>query len=197
MSHLTPSEFVDLLEGQLAEHRARHADWCAVCRSQFDDLREALRRSADVPHREPSALFWDRFSNRVREEISEPVADSRSWSDWLWLRPRAAFAAIAALLMVAAAVGWRVSPLQRASDGATEPLAINASDSGGVEGDSAADRAWDDVRAAAQNVGWEDAQEAGIAARPGAAERAILELSERERQQLISLLEEELKKPGE
>ena len=195
MSHLTPSEFVDLLEGQLAAERARHADSCAACRSQLEDLQAALRQTAGLPLPEPSPLFWDHFTNCIREGIAQPEPAGRPRLDWMRLHPRAAFAALAALLVLVAA-GWRVLPPQRAGDRGAERTAISTADPASAASDPAADRAWDAVRAAAANLAWEDAQEAGIAAPPGSAEQAILELSDSERQHLMSLLEEELKRTG-
>lgn len=191
MNHLSPSEFVDLLEGQLPDERARHASSCALCSSQVEELRDALRQSAGVLPPEPSPLFWDHLSNRVREGISEPAGRR---FDRLLLRPRLAFALAA--LVVLAAIGWRVMDLQQTPERPAGLTATNAAESMKPGSDPAADRAWDAVRAAAENVAWEDAQEIGIAGPPGSAERAILNSSDSEQKQLISLLEEELKRTG-
>ena len=58
------------------------------------------------------------------------------------------------------------------------------------------DEAWAAVRAAAENVALEDVHEAGITARPGSAEGAMTALTDQERERLLVLLEEELKRPG-
>jgi hypothetical protein len=191
MSHLSPSEFVDLLEGQLPIERARHASSCGVCRSQVEELREALRRSASVPPPEPSPIFWNHFSNRVREGITEPAGRR---FDWLFLSRRLAFAL--ALVLVLATIGWRLWPVQRTTDRREELATTNGAASLNPESDPAADRAWEEVRAAAENIAWDDVQEVGIVGTPGSAERAILNLSDSEQRQLMSLIEEELKRSG-
>ena len=58
------------------------------------------------------------------------------------------------------------------------------------------DQAWKVVRAAADGLPWEDVQAAGIAARPGAAEGVVMELTAEERAELAKLLESEMKRSG-
>jgi hypothetical protein len=52
------------------------------------------------------------------------------------------------------------------------------------------------VRAAAEDIAWEDVQEAGISAVPGSAEGVALELSADERLELARLLDHEMKRNG-
>ncbi|MCA1560401.1 MAG: hypothetical protein LC804_09090, partial [Acidobacteria bacterium] len=64
--------------------------------------------------------------------------------------------------------------------------------------DLEADKAWALVRTAADDMEWreEDAHAAGLNARPGSAERAVLELSTEERIELARLLDDELRRSG-
>lgn len=198
-NHLTPSEFVDLLEGQLAAVRVRHLDTCQVCRSQFDDLREAFRASSEVQLPEPSPLFWDHFSNRVREGIDAPRSVERSWPAWLRSKPGTALAGLAAFLILLAA-GWRVLPRPQPSPVATSQTSTAAGAPSDVippgESGLTNDADWEPVRAAAENVRWDDAEAEGIGVRPGSIERAILELDDNEQRSLMSLLQEEIKRTG-
>jgi hypothetical protein len=58
------------------------------------------------------------------------------------------------------------------------------------------DEAWAVVRAAAADLGWEDADAAGISAHPGDVENAALQLDSAERGELARLLDEDLKRHG-
>jgi hypothetical protein len=193
MTHLTPAEFIDLLDGRLPKERARHAEACEMCGALVESLRSALLESAaaDVP--EPSPIFWERFSDRVREGIDDGTPRNVPWPEWLHLRPRSMIAAAAGVAIVLT-IGWRVLPL---SD--NERLSRSLPVADGIDAtreDRGAEDAWDEVRSAAETVAWEDAQEAGIDARPDAAEAAIMGLSDTERRRLMTLIEEELKRSG-
>jgi hypothetical protein len=195
MTHLTPSEFIDLLDGQLPCERARHVESCDMCGAQMESLRSALLESAAAEVPEPSPIFWDRFSDRVREGIGDRPPRNAPWLEWLHLDPRSVFAATAGVAIVLT-IGWRVLPLSD-NDGPSRSMpAVHGIDGGLSREDPAAENGWDEVRAAAETVAWEDAQEAGIDARPDAAEAAIMRLSDSERRQLMTLIEEELKRSG-
>lgn len=195
MTHLTPSEFIDMLDGQLASERARHAESCEMCGAQVESLRSALLESAaaDVP--EPSPAFWDRFSDRVREGIKDRTPRNVPWLEWLRSSPRPMFAAAAGVALVLT-IGWRVLPL---SDHVwpSRSMPVDGIDAGLSREDPGTEVAWDAVRAAAETVAWDDAQEAGIDAPPDAAEAEMIRLSDSERQRLIALIEEELKRSGD
>jgi hypothetical protein len=195
MNHLTPSEFVDLVDGHLPRERVRHVESCGMCGAQVEDLRRALFDSsaADVP--EPSPLFWERFAERVRDGIDEPKPHAW-WLHWPGWNLRSTVAA-AAILAIAVAIGWRMVRLPE-QDVPSRGLPIaEVPDAGSSPIESAPDDAWNAVRAAAETAAWEDVQEAGIAAPADAAEAAILRLSDSERRQLMTLIEEELKRSGD
>jgi hypothetical protein len=188
MTHLTPSEFVDLLEGQLPRERARHADDCELCGAQVETLRRALDESAALEVPEPSPLFWNHLSERVQKGIQETPEPHRWWPS-----PQATLAWAATLVLVAV-VGLRM--LSRPVSDATSPTPVAQGSPSRIEEPGLDDEGWAAVRAAADGLGWDDVQEAGISAQPGLAEGAILGLSEAERQHLMKLLEEELKQSG-
>jgi hypothetical protein len=189
MNHLTAAELVDLLDGQLAPDRARHAESCEMCRAQIDGLRATLLRSAEATVPEPSPLFWDHLSARVREHIAaDAPADRRARFSWIrahrWLMVAGGTAA-----MVLVTTHWITESdlnLFRHAPQQTVDLLDDA------EGE----KAWAAVREAAEDIAWEDAQEAGITAPPGSAEDAMTRLTDKERERLITLLEEELKRTG-
>ncbi|HMJ87729.1 MAG TPA: hypothetical protein VK504_31355, partial [Vicinamibacterales bacterium] len=82
--HLQPDELIDLAEGTRAESSATHLAECAVCRLQLEELKAMLSTAADVDVPEPSPLFWDHFSARVRQAVDAEGAPRRSF--WTWPR---------------------------------------------------------------------------------------------------------------
>lgn len=100
--HLSPQEFVDAADGTLAAARLSHIDACDPCRAQLVTLRGLISDvdlAAAVP--EPSPLFWEHFSQRVRTATAaeSPVA-TRAW--WLGWRPLSLGALLAVAVMVIA-----------------------------------------------------------------------------------------------
>lgn len=191
MSHLTATEFVDLLDGTLDKSRMRHLDACAMCRTQMEDLGGALVSGLSVDQPEPSPLFWESFPGRVSASIGgSPVEDGR-WSSWI-LSPRALAAGAVLIVLVLIGTSWRQQVADR-----REAVAI-------VEGDPLleptepeSEEGWAAVRAAAEGLVWEQVHDAGLSTRPGQAERAVINLTDTERARLIALLEEDLKKAGD
>jgi hypothetical protein len=128
--HLDPEELIAAIDGELDPARRSHADTCEECRAAIADVGrsiETAQMAVDVP--EPSPLFWDYFSARVREATRDeraPAADR--WWIAAW-KPLVAGA-------LAATVVWAVSV--RPADVSPETVAPAAV---GVE--SAA--SWDEV----------------------------------------------------
>jgi len=196
MKHLSPSEFVDLVESStLPVDRLRHVEFCERCRTQTETLR-ALRSiaSADDPPA-PSPLFWNHFSARVAGQLrSEPVPKpARNWS----ALPFAAWATggTLAALLIAAAMS-RTTVEAPAPTVPTEVSAASEAASADAVDDLDNDEAWAVVRAAAADLGWEDAHEAGISAHPGDVENEALQLNAAERGELARLLDEDMKRNG-
>ena len=185
MTHLTPSEIVDALDGTLAPARQAHARECDVCRSDVDALGRLLAetRSADVP--EPSPLFWERFSARVQAAIAEPAErPRRSWFDWPVLAPIASLAVV--LLILGAAISR--APVTAVPDNRA------ATATAGEFDDATIEAVWALV---SDLIGADsDEPDGGLAVAPGSAERAAVQLSSDEQQELIRLIQEELGKSG-
>ncbi len=67
-SHLDPEELIAAIDGDLDPARQAHADACDTCRAAIADVQRSIETAqiaVDVP--EPSPLFWDYFSARVRD----------------------------------------------------------------------------------------------------------------------------------
>ena len=205
MTHLTDTEIVDFLEDVLPRARVAHLEACAPCRQKAHDARDAMTRAieADIP--EPSPLFWERFSERVHDEIRVAAAAPAGWRRWTnhGLRWALSGAIVVALLAGAA---WRVTaptlrhnvvPAQSPGPSPAGSGQARANDDAIDDGLNAdADQAWAVVRTLADEVTWSDAVEVGLAARPDAAERAARTLTSDERSELLRLLEAETRRPG-
>ena len=90
MRHLHPDELIDLAEGTRPESSAPHLRSCEACRRQLADARATIAAASDVEVPEPSPLFWDHFSVRVREAIAAGAGRRRfvplgGWQ-WSWRR---------------------------------------------------------------------------------------------------------------
>ena len=203
MKHLNRAELVDFIETSplLPAERARHVSTCKQCHAEADALRStrALATTDEVP--EPSPLFWDHFSARVADAVrdEEPGRDGDAVTGWR-RSPFATWAAVATMaVLVMMTVVWRTTlhapapPMASAMAGAA---VAPAADANGDESDVDADEAWAVVRAAAQDLRWDEAHAAGLSAYPGAAEGLALELTADERSELARLLDKELKHAG-
>lgn len=180
MTHLTSDELVDALDGVLAAGPQAHLDACPPCQQQLAELGAVLgeTRGVDVP--EPSPLYWQHLSNRVRDAIdAEPVA-AGGWSSWLrW--PVLAPVAALALVVMALAVALPRQAVPPAAVAAAIALPETSGD--------------DSFALVADLVGemdWDTAMSAGLSVEPGAAELAVLELTDTEQQELTRLLRAEL-----
>jgi hypothetical protein len=202
MKHLTPEELVDYLEDTLLAARAAHVTSCDRCRQNAETMRALVAdaSASDVP--EPSPLFWDHFSARVREAVAagpspEPEG-SRGNAAWGWVR-RPQFVvevclAAAALALVVFVVPWRNASETPSSGGAAPAIAEQIDLISPAPADADAD--WALVVDMADGVDWDTAAAAGFGVRPGAAEHAVLQLSREEQSELLRLLRAELEQPS-
>jgi hypothetical protein len=202
MKHLTEREIVDLIDHALAPDRMTHAASCAACSARAEMARDVLMRVDEVEVPEPSPLFWEHFSARVRGGVAEATPES-SWR--MLQRPTIAWALSSALLLVivSGAVWLKVRSSIGERPAATIATASpNASAASPASDDALetepidADVAWGLVRTVADDLSWDDTVAAGLGAAPGSADRAIGSLTVAERAELIALLEAETKKPG-
>ena len=194
--HLQPDELIDLAEGTRAESSATHLAECAVCRLQLEELKAMMSVAADVDVPEPSPLFWDHFSARVRQAVDGEGAPRRSF--WTW--PRVAIPAVsvaAAVLAVAVTLntgetGRVIAPIPAVLPAPVAPLASVDLLS---DPQAADDTALTLVAELSSDMDFEAAREAGLAAR-GSAEHAVTHLTGSELRELQRLLQEELARSG-
>jgi hypothetical protein len=193
--HLRPDELIDLAEGTRAESSAPHLAECAVCRLHLAELKATMSAAAEVDVPEPSPLFWDHFSARVRQAVDAEGAPRRSF--WTWSRvliPAVSVAAVVLAVAVALNQGNTahvVGPLPVVP----APVAPVASMDLLADPQSAGDTALTLVAELSSDMDFETAREAGLAAR-GSAEHAVTHLTGSELRELQRLLQEELARSG-
>jgi hypothetical protein len=191
MSHLTPEELLDLAEGAQDEASAPHLTRCQSCRGQLADLRAAMAAVSEIDVPEPSPLFWEHLSARVREAIAPDAAPRVSWIErWFsWKIAVPATAGVVTLLAVAVTMHGPRAPettvrqtvSQQTSDQLVRP---------------ADDLSWSLMTDIASDLDWEAAVEAGLTTPAGGVDRAVFDLNADERRALRRLLQVELAGSG-
>jgi hypothetical protein len=198
-THLSESELIDLAEDVLDSRRAAHVESCAGCREQAEALRAMLHDTAAIEAPDPSPLFWEHLSARVRGAIAAEPAAGRAWLGLRGLVPLAAAAAVVIAVfsgvhMVRAGRGGPLSSLTIAGPAADTSAASDGRGDAMPDPDPDNAAAWDVLTAAASTVEFEDAHAAGMHVYPGAIEHAVAGLSPAELTELGRLLQSELKR---
>jgi hypothetical protein len=181
--HLTPEELLDLAEDARSIASKPHLATCEVCRQQLGEVRDVMA-SLDVDVPEPSPLFWDHLSARVRDAVAADASRSRSWfgvGRWSW-----GLAAVmsAVVVVVAVSLSLRTPPT-----GVTHPpKTVEEASAGAGSSASADDPSFILLGDLAGSLDWDSAVEAGITMDVGAADNAVAELTESERTELQRLL---------
>lgn len=179
-NHLRPDEFVDAMDGALPAARGAHLQDCTQCRAELDGLLSMQHEARADNAPEPSPLFWDHFSARVREAAARETITRESW----W---RTGWQPIAALTVAAAAV---VLVLQMRPTPAVVPpelMPVTVTTESGLEDDGS----WDIVMGLASEIAWDDIRDA-VTPAAGAADAAIEELTSAQREALVRLLKQEI-----
>ncbi len=201
MKHLSPAEFVDYADGALDPARAAHLDACASCRASAAALHATMERAslaADVP--EPSPLFWDHLSARIREQIAGK-RPARPWNLRWIAQPGfvpVAAAAIVVALVSASVTLWRVPPpVPSLASPVPSGVAHSRETAADPSVDDNANEMWDVLAAVASDLEWEDVHAEGMTVPPAAVDRAVLRLTPVELSELQRLLHSEMKGSGD
>jgi hypothetical protein len=133
--HLSDVELVDLADGARPESSAPHLAACEPCRRQLLDMRRMMSAAAAVDVPEPSPLFWEHFSDRVRDAVAADAHTPRAWWSRLLpakqvLIPASAYALIA--LLVAGVVASR-GPRMPVADAPPPFVAAIAAENGAAD----------------------------------------------------------------
>jgi hypothetical protein len=194
-AHLRDTEFTDLLDGALGADRQAHLKTCQACRERADELTATLAAVEDRVVPEPSPLFWDHFSARVRAAIDEEPPPPSAWRQLVATRPVRWSAIVAVATLVLAIAVWRSgvpsrTPSAGAPTTASSPVRDVPADQGFEEIES--DEAWALVRSMADELDADEIDAAGLGARPGSVERMANGLSDVERTELAELIQSEI-----
>ena len=198
MRHLSPAELVDYAEGSLDRTRLPHLETCERCRADANALQATLRETthAAVAIPEPSPLFWDHFSARLRERLAAEGSPASTWSVFgiRTFVPLGAFAVLLAVLITP--LGTRPpSPAQAARHAdARQPASVEIDQPFDPSLDATIGEAWDVLTAAAADVEWDSVHDTGMAPTAGAVDRAVQQLTDSELHELGRLLQSELKR---
>jgi hypothetical protein len=196
MTHLSPGQLVDLVEGAAPANQVAHAAACEVCRTQADALREVLRQAVSDAVPEPSPLFWEHMAARVGAAVRREPAPRAAWTIWTW---RWAPMTAAAVLVLAVGLGtsiWkglpRGVPVTAAPPASTVPAPAATDDALPSQDDPS----WNLIAVLSADVVLDDATSAELPEMPGLADRALQQLTEPERAELARILREELTRPS-
>lgn len=185
--HLQPSDFVDAVDGQLSAAGRRHLQSCSHCRDGLRDVQQIISDIGGPTAQEPSPLFWEHFSARVRSATRELQPGRASWWRSGW-QPVAAMACVVVAVLLAQTV-------HRAPFGTERSRDIGAAVSSGPLQDVTA--ATDDtsltfVASIAAAVSAEELQQA---AQPStdAMDAMVEQLTQEQRIELVRLLNSRMK----
>jgi hypothetical protein len=198
MKHLTNDDIVAVLDGDTA--RADHLSSCESCRARVDELRNIVALTSHVTVPEPSPLFWDHLSQRVREAVATEPPPSQGWAFRLNFAWSAGVFGVLAVAVLAVLVTTRhAQPPVAEPPGVTAQVnAQAATDVANARSSSAAlddDASWALIGDLASQMDWDEASAAGLIAKPGAAENAFGQLTQDEQRAAVELLQEEMKRP--
>lgn len=193
MTHLTPDQLVDALEGQttLRASVADHLATCEHCQAELASIAEALGEVKSWAMPEPSPLFWEHLSRRVRAATSEEMLPlARSWAE-VWGRTWRPLAAVVAATGALALMFMLRSAHVSAPGAATPGAAVAMTGASVAPLDESNDEALNVVAVLAQDLRTDDVQQI---ARPSAdaAGAAIENLTPAQQAELVKLIKSQL-----
>jgi hypothetical protein len=195
MKHLSDGQLLELLEGGASD--ATHLESCGGCRDKLEALRQVMAHLRDDHVPEPSPLFWQHFSERVRqalddESVGNELPSIRWWTrrSWRWALAGGAAVVMATLVLV---TNTRPPRTDRVADRASSSMTPLAS---GVPADLGwtppGDDSWTMVVGLAEGLDLESAADAGLTVRPGFVDQAVLGMSDEEQRELAGIIQAEL-----
>ena len=198
--HLNSDQLVDIAEGTRPESSAPHLAGCEACRAQLHELRAMMSAASEAEVPEPSPLFWDHLSSRVREAVAtertQPAPSRSTFGEWLRSRAGQVTLLVAATLLLAVALNQpATAPAPIAS-----PATVTVADAAPVIellSDVAAndDASLTLVASLTDAVDLDTVREAGLAP-AGSAEHAVTHMTDVELRELRRMLKEEMTRSG-
>ena len=145
---------------------------------EFAGLIDDVKSAGDVP--EPSPLFWNHLSARVRDAVAdEPIA--RAWWSLYWRPLVAVVGTVSFAVVLLLRTGAPAAPAVPASPGAPELVP-----------DVEVSEMWRMIEVAAPKVEMESVRNTGLMPSQYATDQAIEALTASEREALVRLLRKEM-----
>jgi hypothetical protein len=146
MKHLTPQQFIALLEGTPDAASRSHLVTCVPCQGEVDALRSinaTISNHAAVP--EPSPLFWPHFASRVRQSVAaEPMTPS--WWNGMWRPIAGVCVALTCVALVVVVNMTRLPDAGAPEFAAAGTLAEPLDPSGELVAQMASSVSWEDLK---------------------------------------------------
>jgi hypothetical protein len=183
MSHLSSSQFADAAEGLTPPAVAEHLDECGACRATLAELRSTLADAGLPQPAEPSPLFWDHFSRRVRAATG---AEAVPWRLFPW-RPVVLLAGLAAAVVLAVTLRENGAP-------AAPPLTTRAAATANAASDAASadDATVEILSAVSGDLSFDEARAADLLPSRGSVALAVDRLTDDQKRELLRIVREEL-----
>ena len=194
--HLTLDDLMDVADG--GRPVPAHLETCDACRLELSDLCRTMARVAEVEVPEPSPLYWDHLSSRIKDAIGvEPpprrsVADALAWRSWV---PAGALA----LVVLAVVLGVVRSRVPETTGAARSPMIErDGTVVPDVMPDTAAssDPSLELIADLSEGLDWDAAAAAGWTTATGSLDQTLEHLTDAERATLHQLLQEALSGKG-
>ena len=157
-------------------------DFDNLTEDDFNDLINEVKAAGDVP--EPSPLFWNHLSARVRDAVADEPLPGPWWMAY-W---RPVLLATGAVAVVAMVVMMRTTPVPPA-DGSGLALAATSSE---LVADVEVTEMWRLIEAASPQVEMQSVRDAGLMPSEYATDQAIQSLTPAQRDALVRLLRKEM-----
>ena len=155
-----------------------------------DDEIIAVLREVEVP--EPSPLFWNHLSQRVRDAVAVEPVPSPSWTSRFNLAWAGGMAGAVAVALIAMTLSVRHQPAGEPG-GAAAPLVADVIGVTGALPSLEDDASWAVMGELASEINFDEAGAAGLALAPGGAEGALSQMSGDEQRAVVELLQQEMK----
>lgn len=183
--HLHPEEFVDAIDQCASAECQAHLAICEPCAAELatmSQLMSDVTTAQNVP--EPSPLFWNHLSARVREAVdAEPIA--AAWWQGSW-RPFAMLAS--ALCAVVLVLVFRAMPA-----GVHNAPSISVAALHEAAEPQEGDQIWDMIGTVASSMRADEAREAGLVPGQAATDAAFESLTPSQRTELAKLIRAEMR----
>jgi hypothetical protein len=157
-----------------------------------EELLAALKE-VDVP--EPSPLFWEHLSQRVKDSIADEPLPPTGWLGRFNFAWAAGIFAVVAVAVIAVTVTVHLRPREMAVS-ATGPVtqSLSSSDNQPVPlAPIADDASWALMGDLASDMDLDQARAAGLIVMPGEVDRVVTEMTPEEQRAVVEFLQQEIK----